>query len=100
MDFIIFGYIPKLSNHDICECNQLKSDEERGKIYTNKGLALIEQPKIISQRLLQSCNRETYIPFFPWSYYRENECEAKIKDAMKSLEIYGDIRIRKYYDEK
>ena len=48
--FHIFEYISKLLNHSIrpikygkkcSECNQLKSDDEIGKIYTNKGLELI-----------------------------------------------------------
>ena len=51
--FHIFKYISKFSNHGICplkygktckNCNKLNSDDEQGKIYTNKELAVIKEP--------------------------------------------------------
>ena len=81
--------------------NQLNSDKKRGNIYTNMGLAFIEDP-------IHKFLKDYYIPaieklgfhLYHVQIIGKKECGETRKYPTKPRQKYGNIRVVKDYAEK
>ena len=99
--FLTHGTQPIRYGKKFSQCNKLKSYDEIVNIYKNKGLVSIEIP-------IHKFTKDYYIPAqekltFHLDHLQilgNNECGATRKDAIKSRQINGDIRVIKYHAGK